>query len=82
MLVKLTKSDQVGQYLPLCCANHPETVVKVKSPDEFGTVAPEGGCQLACQFRLKCSHVCARKCHTLDLDHVKYKSRKPCAKMS
>ena len=78
ILDNLERNDQVGQYLPLCCANHPETVVKARTPKDFETFAPEGGCQLACQFRLQCGHVCTRRCHTLGADHVNYKCKKIC----
>ena len=80
LLVQLEKKELVGEQLTLYCPNHPTTFFDAKTPGDFVVKAPEGGCQLDCQFRLICGHVCAKKCHIMDTDHVKYRCKKPCTK--
>jgi hypothetical protein len=76
----LKENGQLVDALPLACQNHPETVIHAKRMEDFAN-APEGGCTLDCGIRLKCGHVCERKCHPTDRDHVEYECRKPCAKI-
>ncbi|XP_013414142.1 NFX1-type zinc finger-containing protein 1-like [Lingula anatina] len=76
---KLKERQQVGTKLTLFCQNHPKTKYHVSKKEDFQHVA-DGGCQLPCEFRLECGHVCARRCHPYDLDHKLYKCEKPCEK--
>ena len=54
----MEKEDQIGFAFPIGCPRHPETKRFVSQPGEFPSLAPEGGCLLPCDFRLKCGHVC------------------------
>ncbi|XP_076070494.1 uncharacterized protein LOC143042123 [Mytilus galloprovincialis] len=67
-----------GKALPLYCQNHPkEEGVRAELPADFAR-APEGGCELFCEFRLECGHVCCLRCHPYDKDHTRYECRKTC----
>lgn len=49
-------------------------------PEQF-ELRPNGGCQLACEFRLsRCGHSCTLRCHTFDREHKEYKCTKKCDK--
>ncbi|KAK6319679.1 hypothetical protein J4Q44_G00108900 [Coregonus suidteri] len=80
ILHTLREKDQVGPALTLCCQNHPEKHIKVSCGDDFKQ-APEGGCNLPCEFRLNCGHVCASACHPYDQEHKKYTCNKKCQKV-
>ena len=76
----LAAKQLIGEALQLCCKNHPSNTFSVRMPKDFGTKAPEGGCLLNCDFRLACGHVCTKKCHSLNSDHIQYKCTKPCSR--
>ena len=76
--IKLNKN--IGRSLSLTCGAHPENDVEVNEISDFDK-RPDGGCLLPCNFRLKCGHVCPRKCHAnYDNDHSKYECQKKCGK--
>ena len=60
----LKREDNFGDTFALCCPRHPDRELHVKSPDEFATVAPQGGCDLRCVDRLGCGHACPSMCHS------------------
>ncbi|XP_065646568.1 NFX1-type zinc finger-containing protein 1 isoform X4 [Hydra vulgaris] len=68
-----------GDFLLLCCQNHPETKIAVRNEIDFEN-APEGGCQLMCGFILQCGHVCDTFCHPYDKFHEEYDCRERCLK--
>ncbi|KAK6320892.1 hypothetical protein J4Q44_G00078680 [Coregonus suidteri] len=80
ILHTLREKDQVGPALTLCCQNHPERHIKASCGDDFKH-APEGGCNLPCEFRLNCGHVCSSACHPYDQEHKKYTCNKKCQKV-
>ncbi|XP_020339540.2 NFX1-type zinc finger-containing protein 1 [Oncorhynchus kisutch] len=80
ILHTLREKDQVGPALTLCCQNHPERHIKAFCGDDFKH-APEGGCNLPCEFRLNCGHVCSSACHPYDQEHKKYTCNKKCQKV-
>ncbi|XP_031682929.1 NFX1-type zinc finger-containing protein 1-like isoform X2 [Oncorhynchus kisutch] len=80
ILHMLREKDQVGSAMTLCCQNHPERHIKVSCGDDFKQ-APEGGCNLPCEFRLNCGHVCSSACHPYDQEHIKYTCNKKCQKV-
>lgn len=69
--------DAFGRSLKLICRNHPGREIHAETADHFKQ-APEGGCILPCQFRLRCGHVCERACHPIDREHELYQCRKDC----
>lgn len=77
ILTDLTKDKLIGDSLPLYCQNHSEEKVFASSYEDF-KLAPEGGCQKTCDYRLNCGHVCEKKCHVLDSGHQNIICRKPC----
>ncbi|PVI08317.1 NFX1-type zinc finger-containing protein 1 [Periconia macrospinosa] len=67
----LRMTDAVGTSLGLSCPRHPETEIKVHEPDDFPKVSPEGGCRLACLWRLhECGHMCQSRCHSESMHNV------------
>lgn len=52
----------------------------MKKPSDFDR-RPNGGCQLPCEYRLKCGHQCALSCHSFDREHKEYKCTKKCDKI-
>ena len=60
----LKQTGNFGESLPLCCPQHPDTVIEVSTPEDFLIKAPEGGCSLKCNLRLECGHACTFKCHS------------------
>ena len=69
---------KVGEGLKIHCNNHPDIQFDAISPDDFAKNSPNGGCQQKCSIRLHCGHQCDQKCHTKDLEHLKYKCKKKC----
>lgn len=51
VVANLTQRGLVGDALPICCKNHPDTVQMVASAEELRAKAPEGGCGLPCSMR-------------------------------
>ena len=76
----LQKEDQIGPAIPLFCRNHPDTKLCAQMMKDFEN-APEGGCNLKCDARLECGHVCELKCHVYDVDHREYKCDKQCLRV-
>ncbi|EXJ73565.1 uncharacterized protein A1O5_03326 [Cladophialophora psammophila CBS 110553] len=67
----LRASDAVGNYLGLCCPRHEETPIQVSEPDDFPRQSPEGGCRLACTWRLPdCGHMCQARCHSESMHNI------------
>ncbi|CAO3568680.1 unnamed protein product [Mortierella alpina] len=48
---------RVGTGFPIVCKNHPNTANIVDSPVALKTVAPNGGCTIACGRNMPCGHV-------------------------
>ena len=77
---QLQKEDQIGSAIPLFCRNHPDTELCAQTMKDFEN-APEGGCNLNCEARLDCGHVCELKCHVYDTDHNAYMCKKQCIRV-
>lgn len=73
----LQAAGNFGTSLELQCARHPETPLVVSQPDHFVRFAPESGCDLPCEKRLSCGHICRGRCHS-DLLHDAVKCQEDC----
>jgi hypothetical protein len=73
----LQQKGVIGSEFTLQCKNH-RTVAHIRTPLEFHTKAPYGGCQLPCGQRLKCGHACTQLCHPDS--HEQIQCWEPCAK--
>ena len=71
------QTDSIGPSLALCCPRHPKTAIEVSTADDFAVKAPEGGCDLMCEWRLACGHKCINKCHSAPL-HQNVVCLEPC----
>ncbi|KAG0635516.1 hypothetical protein HOY80DRAFT_1011825 [Tuber brumale] len=58
------QEGNIDETLSLRCPRHPDTPIKVKTPEEFHVFSPEGGCDERCEWRLDCGHPCVKKCHS------------------
>ncbi|XP_042904468.1 NFX1-type zinc finger-containing protein 1 [Parasteatoda tepidariorum] len=77
IIALLKETNSIGNSLELRCQNHPEMCSFVANENDF---VQDGGCNLMCEFRLECGHVCPRKCHPDDQEHLKVTCYKPCGK--
>lgn len=78
---ELYHQNAIGNALALNCQNHPETVIKVSTAEDFAKYAPDGGCAKHCNKRMKCGHICTRKCHPYDRAHLELKCMMNCTKI-
>lgn len=77
----LRASDAVGNSLGLCCPRHQDTPIQVSEPDDFPRQSPEGGCRLACNWRLPdCGHMCQARCHSESMHNV-FSCPQPCQRL-
>ncbi|KAF8436537.1 P-loop containing nucleoside triphosphate hydrolase protein [Boletus edulis BED1] len=64
----LRNGSHIFQGFPVKCERHPTTTALIRSPAEFDTLAPDGGCAEPCGSLLSCNiHTCAKRCHPLRL---------------
>ena len=76
--IKMLKdSDHLGFQIPLCCPQHPDTMMEVSTPEDFLKESPEGGCLEDCDQLLDCGHICSYKCHSEER-HNSVVCRAPC----
>lgn len=82
IMLVLGAKQAIGTALEIFCQNHTEQKTLVNSKKDFDA-APEGGCSLACGYRLLCGHVCESACHIIDKEHLdQYKKcHKSCDKI-
>ena len=77
----LRMTDALGTTLRLSCPRHPATEIEVLEPDDFPKVSPEGGCRLACLWRLpECGHMCQSRCHSESM-HKVFLCPQPCQRL-
>ncbi len=74
--IDLIKEESIGNALELYCQNHKKKNL-VSEASDFSQVA-EGGCDLPCDYRLECGHVCPRACHIYDNEHKTVTCPKKC----
>lgn len=70
----------VGDGIQLQCQIHTKSTFIARLPSDFEKYAPEGGCTVPCNYRLKCGHTCISRCHLQDQQHEKYECKQPCAR--
>ncbi|ORY07796.1 NFX1-type zinc finger-containing protein 1 [Clohesyomyces aquaticus] len=77
----LRAADSIGNRLRLCCPRHPDTEIEVNEPGDFSKLSPEGGCRLACLWRLPdCGHMCQARCHSESMHNV-FLCPQPCQRL-
>lgn len=76
---KLRMKNMISDTLPLKCERH-KVLYPVKSDTDISTFI-DRGCSQMCNFLLPCQHICTRKCHFYDSDHLQYLCKQPCEKM-
>ncbi|RAH75108.1 AAA family ATPase [Aspergillus aculeatinus CBS 121060] len=60
----LRRHGHVYAGFPLKCERHPDRQVVIRSPKEFDTACPDGGCSDPCSAVFACGiHSCTRRCH-------------------
>uniref|UniRef100_A0A915BXJ0 NFX1-type zinc finger-containing protein 1 n=1 Tax=Parascaris univalens TaxID=6257 RepID=A0A915BXJ0_PARUN len=66
----LRENECIGEGFPIVCSIH-KNVQEIYDAKEFKKKSPDGGCTLDCSVRLKCGHLCGRRCHADDQEHLK-----------
>ncbi|KAG0208402.1 hypothetical protein BGX28_000620 [Mortierella sp. GBA30] len=56
IIKELRAADRIGGGFPIVCRNHPHTTNIADSPETLKTVAPNGGCTIACGRNMPCGH--------------------------
>lgn len=54
---------------PARCQQHGQEVL-LKTPQDFETYTPDGGCTLECGAHLPCGHACGSRCHAQRQQHA------------
>jgi len=76
----LQQKGSFGGAFRICCPKHQDVLIMVKTPENFETYSPEGGCGLPCT-RLSCGHTCDAKCHSENM-HATYFYTKACSRLN
>ena len=66
----LRARNSIGKSIGLCCPRHRGTPLEATNPGDFLKVSPEGGCQLACEWRLECGHRCQSRYHSESMHKI------------
>ncbi|KAG1652735.1 NFX1-type zinc finger-containing protein 1 [Nymphon striatum] len=77
----LKESSLYGEELPLYCQEHVEKFILVKHVLDF-KLAPQGRCNVKCNYVLNCGHLCTRTCHGFNSSHEKFICKESCEKVS
>ncbi|CAM9311631.1 unnamed protein product, partial [Sphacelaria rigidula] len=77
----LQAKGAIGSTIELQCARHEDTVTTITKPEEFDSLAGDGGCSRPCSFRLPCGHACVRRCHPDDPEHHGVHCSEPCPRL-
>ena len=80
VLDTLKQKNQLGPALPIVCQRHPSTTSLVSSVADFDRVTPDGGCDLPCNTKMPCGHICRKRCHSDDPAHKYVYCRELCLK--
>ncbi|TPX64463.1 hypothetical protein SpCBS45565_g05835 [Spizellomyces sp. 'palustris'] len=62
MLDHFDDNNRLGPYLPLKCDRHESKVLSAHTVEELQQLAPDGGCDEPCGFKLQCGHSNACEC--------------------
>jgi hypothetical protein len=81
VIQELQEADCCGPALPIACHQHPRDIKLIKDPGQLPRYAPDGGCLLQCNARLKCGHMCPYKCHPDDRAHVSVRCLEKCTRL-
>ncbi|KAM0385686.1 hypothetical protein ACHAPZ_000804 [Fusarium culmorum] len=67
----LKTNDSLFNGVPVHCEQHPDVSMLLKTPEDFDTMCPDGGCAKPCGAALSCGkHNCNLRCHRVR-DHSK-----------
>ena len=53
--------NNVLDHFPVTCQKH-KTTKMIRTPEDFGQLVPDGGCDLMCSMTLPCMHKCPLHC--------------------
>lgn len=76
----LQQHGNFGAALELQCPRHQDTSIRVKDPDQFAILSPDGGCNIPCDRLLDCGHACYSPCHSYFL-HKAVRCREKCPRL-
>ncbi|KND02782.1 uncharacterized protein SPPG_08964 [Spizellomyces punctatus DAOM BR117] len=81
MLNLFDENNRLGPYLPLKCERHESKVLSAHTVEELRQLAPDGGCDEPCGFKLECGHMCPRSCHPDDENHKAFPCKEQCMRL-
>ncbi|KAF9966742.1 hypothetical protein BGZ70_001435 [Mortierella alpina] len=58
VIEELDRNGRIDKGFRIICKNHPNTRNIIETPEALRTVAPNGGCTVACGRNMPCGHVC------------------------
>jgi helicase required for RNAi-mediated heterochromatin assembly 1 len=69
---KVAPVSRVNEALPLKCSNHNKST-DIKTAEDWDKI--HGGCQMKCQERMPCGHICDLNCHPFSHDVIQCRQR-------
>ncbi|KAF9982115.1 hypothetical protein BGZ75_006502 [Mortierella antarctica] len=81
VIEELSRNERIDKGFRIVCKNHPNTKNIIETPEALRTVAPNGGCTVACGRNMPCGHVCPLSCHPDDEKHQLVKCFQPCPRL-
>lgn len=77
----LRAAGQLGTALPIRCTRH-KTGNSIATVADFDKFSPDGGCNLECNIKMPCGHICRKRCHNDDPEHKYVRCNEPCLRTS
>ncbi|CAG9770858.1 unnamed protein product [Ceutorhynchus assimilis] len=76
----LDEQNAIGTHLTLKCQVHLHRLTQVNTGEDFVKLS-EGGCDLLCEAKISCGHICKSLCHVKDRDHKLYECIEKCNRL-
>lgn len=74
IIKNLANKSRLGTGFQTCCSRHPKDIHTVQEPKDFKRIPI---CQVPCNMKLTCGHICKEKCHDPTL-HDRMACQEPC----
>ncbi|CAF0914457.1 unnamed protein product, partial [Didymodactylos carnosus] len=79
IIQQIRESNLLGNGVPVYCPNHVNNAAVCIRPGDFSQ-RKLGGCNLKCETRLQCGHICPYTCHADGIKHDDIICKKLCLK--
>lgn len=74
------KRASIGYSLKITCEKH-NKISEISKPEDFVKLSPHGGCNIPCDARLSCGHICPLNCHPYDSEHLNVSCTSNCTRI-